>query len=1136
MSNLTIQVGAEVTGLQTNLAIASAESKKFAADVRDLARQIVATSDDAIKAKLVGELRNASAEAGKAAAAVRALKADLADLGSSKGAGALAGSTNELQAQIDAITGVSGAYRNAEESASVFARALGVPDTATANLREMNAALEGTRVNSGAAREGIVLLHEAIQGRFSRIPGSLIVLSEAFGGIGFKAVASIAGVGALAYAIVEFAEKAVEANNAVSTLESTMARLGQLPEGGLQAVKAQVAELGQRYGMGTQAAAEFANSVRASSTVTTEAVTADIYKIAASVAEQKGKFSEIGNIGEELAKQSQTTSGLKAISDEYKLGLDGMIDAVGKDAPTLLAKQKKLFDALEQQFADHEAATAKYEQSNTLLGFLATIGGGDSGPTDPETYQAQKEIYAPKPSPELIKAPPLTEGQQDQTVVLKEGIAVAEQAIAQLTADQTKSASERAAAEARVWKSVVVPPGTENTADAEKITKAIADLNRDAAKSSAAEFIAAEQAKNQAAASTGRETRAQTIAAELATDQAILAQAGISAEERTRYEQQVSIKTAELSRASAEEKIKALERVAEADKRGSAKSISDLRAAQGAAEAAFGAQSDQALQLGEQIAASQRENAEQAARASAEASKKAEEEAKREAEAKKRALEEYFKEYTLGIQEQIAAAKGNYAEQETLAQAYVDTSSRIFTENSNEFREAEKLKTSVAKEENAERLKVAQEGLQAQIASIKGQQKEQLDALSSRPPKGILADPQQLATEKEGIIAAAALAEDAVERQREAAAATDKALQASIFRERVDLATAAEAEVIKIQRNAAQESQAEWDKVNKQIGSSLADAIDDALLGKKGGAAAAFGKFLNEQLKSALSSGLSNAAGLLEKSIGLGGKSPGNLVNSGLDSLGLGGVGEFFGIGADKGKDAAVEQNIAALKANTQAIQAQAAKGTGPGPVGAPAGGGQANFSAGFEGGFASVAAGQQQNTAALQQTGANLATLGNVVGNNTAAGQILGDVTKIQTVATLPNTVATIGNTVALEAAAIGSLLGFAGGGRPPTGRPSMVGERGPELFIPDGAGTIIPNGQLPSFATGSFGVGAGGGSVTNIGGSSRGGDSRSLNLNQRNTVNISNGAADLRSQIKDMVKSMGLGGARAELARMLG
>lgn len=41
------------------------------------------------------------------------------------------------------------------------------------------------------------------------------------------------------------------------------------------------------------------------------------------------------------------------------------------------------------------------------------------------------------------------------------------------------------------------------------------------------------------------------------------------------------------------------------------------------------------------------------------------------------------------------------------------------------------------------------------------------------------------------------------------------------------------------------------------------------------------------------------------------------------------------------------------------------------------------------------------------------------------------------------------------------GKLLGFASGGEPPVGRPSLVGERGPELFVPRTAGTIIPAAQ---------------------------------------------------------------------------
>lgn len=43
-----------------------------------------------------------------------------------------------------------------------------------------------------------------------------------------------------------------------------------------------------------------------------------------------------------------------------------------------------------------------------------------------------------------------------------------------------------------------------------------------------------------------------------------------------------------------------------------------------------------------------------------------------------------------------------------------------------------------------------------------------------------------------------------------------------------------------------------------------------------------------------------------------------------------------------------------------------------------------------------------------------------------------------------------------------LGSIFGFAEGGNPPVNKPSIVGEKGPELFVPKSAGTIIPNHQL--------------------------------------------------------------------------
>jgi tape measure domain-containing protein len=45
---------------------------------------------------------------------------------------------------------------------------------------------------------------------------------------------------------------------------------------------------------------------------------------------------------------------------------------------------------------------------------------------------------------------------------------------------------------------------------------------------------------------------------------------------------------------------------------------------------------------------------------------------------------------------------------------------------------------------------------------------------------------------------------------------------------------------------------------------------------------------------------------------------------------------------------------------------------------------------------------------------------------------------------------------------AVAGKLLGFADGGIPPVGVPSIVGERGPELFVPSTKGRIVPNHAL--------------------------------------------------------------------------
>ena len=54
-----------------------------------------------------------------------------------------------------------------------------------------------------------------------------------------------------------------------------------------------------------------------------------------------------------------------------------------------------------------------------------------------------------------------------------------------------------------------------------------------------------------------------------------------------------------------------------------------------------------------------------------------------------------------------------------------------------------------------------------------------------------------------------------------------------------------------------------------------------------------------------------------------------------------------------------------------------------------------------------------------------------------------------------------------------------FAKGGRPPVGKAALVGERGPELFVPRASGTVIPNGAFGGSANVTVNVDASGSSV---------------------------------------------------------
>ena len=60
------------------------------------------------------------------------------------------------------------------------------------------------------------------------------------------------------------------------------------------------------------------------------------------------------------------------------------------------------------------------------------------------------------------------------------------------------------------------------------------------------------------------------------------------------------------------------------------------------------------------------------------------------------------------------------------------------------------------------------------------------------------------------------------------------------------------------------------------------------------------------------------------------------------------------------------------------------------------------------------------------------------------------------------PFNIIAVGGALAFGAGLINKMKSFEKGGRPPLGQPSIVGEKGAELFVPDQAGTIVPNDKL--------------------------------------------------------------------------
>jgi hypothetical protein len=106
-----------------------------------------------------------------------------------------------------------------------------------------------------------------------------------------------------------------------------------------------------------------------------------------------------------------------------------------------------------------------------------------------------------------------------------------------------------------------------------------------------------------------------------------------------------------------------------------------------------------------------------------------------------------------------------------------------------------------------------------------------------------------------------------------------------------------------------------------------------------------------------------------------------------------------------------------------------------------------------------------------MSSSNKTLFNIGKAASLATAGINVIEAVTKTMTAVPFPANIPLAIGQAAAGAVQIGKIAstnmqGFAKGGRPPVGSPSIVGEEGAELFVPDRPGAIIPNNQLEALS----------------------------------------------------------------------
>ena len=226
-SNISVEITADSTKLRAQLAVAQQSVSKFGADLRTAAASIQGS----------GGLASATADQNEklSVAAVR---------------------YNEARAEV---TSLSLQMRGLQDTSQQAGTALQRVGTEATNA--------GMHMNHGITREMMVLGHEAMQGNFSKIPGSMMVLAERIEITSAAMLGAVGAAAALSIACIHLVESALKAAAALREVSAAAVLQGRSGAEATSAVEAGVRSMTASGTIWRSEAREIGSSIQRLGTV-----------------------------------------------------------------------------------------------------------------------------------------------------------------------------------------------------------------------------------------------------------------------------------------------------------------------------------------------------------------------------------------------------------------------------------------------------------------------------------------------------------------------------------------------------------------------------------------------------------------------------------------------------------------------------------------------------------------------------------------------------------------------------------------------------------------------------------------------------------------------------------------------------